>query len=195
MDGGGLRSGRDRLVAKHSNVALANWGRACFSPPLMEGPHIEQATLEDLPQLSDLLRDLFMHEGDFVPDKNRQLRGLRLILEQPNRGRIFVVRQNGMILGMINLLFTISTAEGGFVILLEDLIVKEDYRSHGLGGMLLDHAIAYARKKDFSRITLLTDRLNADAHRFYRKHGFFESKMMPMRYVLSDNSGTHAHRV
>jgi GNAT superfamily N-acetyltransferase len=158
----------------------------------MDGTRIEQATLEDLPQLTDLLRELFIHEGDFVPDPVRQMRGLRLLLEQPNRGRIFVIRANGMILGMINLLFTISTAEGGFVILLEDLIIKNDYRGHGLGSQLLEHAIDYARKKDFKRITLLTDRLNAEAHRFYRRHGFFESKMMPMRFVLGEDAGTQA---
>ena len=158
----------------------------------MDGHRVEQATLEDMPQLTDLLRDLFTHEGDFVPDPVRQMRGLRLLLEQPNRGRIFVIKQNGIILGMINLLFTISTAEGGFVILLEDLIVLNEYRSHGLGSLLLNHALEYARKKDFKRITLLTDRLNADAHHFYKKHGFFESKMMPMRLVLSADAGTHA---
>lgn len=156
----------------------------------MEETRIEQATLEDLPQLTDLLRDLFSHEGDFVPDPIRQMRGLRLLLEQPNRGRIFVIRGHEMILGMINLLFTISTAEGGFVILLEDLIIKSEYRGHGFGSQLLNHALAYARKKDFKRITLLTDRLNAEAHRFYKKHGFFESKMMPMRLVLSEDAGT-----
>ena len=158
----------------------------------MDGHQIEQATLEDLPQLTELLRDLFIHEGDFVPDPVRQMRGLRLLLEQPNRGRIFVIRKNGIILGMINLLFTISTAEGGFVILLEDLIVLDEYRRHGLGSLLLQYAVQYARNKDFKRITLLTDRLNADAHRFYRKHGFFESKMMPMRLVLGEDAGTHA---
>src|SRR5438105_3761566 len=54
----------------------------------MDEPHIEQATLEDLPQLADLLIDLFTQEADFVPNRAKQLRGLRLILEQPNRGRI-----------------------------------------------------------------------------------------------------------
>jgi GNAT superfamily N-acetyltransferase len=158
----------------------------------MEGYPIEQATLEDLPQLTELLRDLFTHEGDFVPDPVRQMRGLRLILENPSRGRIFVIRQNGIILGMINLLFTISTAEGGFVIVLEDLVVLDEYRRHGIGGLLLEHAVEYAGNKDFKRITLLTDRINADAHRFYKKHGFFESKMMPMRLVLSTDAATHA---
>jgi GNAT superfamily N-acetyltransferase len=150
----------------------------------MDLPHIEQATLEDLPQLTDLLFELFTQESDFVPDRAKQMRGLRLLLEQPNRGRIFVLRQDGMILGMINLLFTISTAEGGFVIILEDVIVHRDYRGRGFGEMLLRHAVEYAKKKDFQRITLLTDRLNADGQRFFREHGFFESKMIPMRLML-----------
>lgn len=158
----------------------------------MEGPHIEQATLEDLPHLTELLTELFSLEGDFVPNPARQMRGLRLLLEQPNRGRIFVVKQNERILGMINLLFTISTAEGGVVILLEDLIIHRDFRGNGLGSRLLEYAIDYARKKDFKRITLLTDRVNAEAQRFYKRHGFFESAMLPMRYVLSEDAGTLA---
>ena len=156
----------------------------------MDEPHIEQGTLEDLPALTDLLFDLFTTEGDFVPNRSKQMRGLRLILEQPNRGRIFVLRQNGILLGMINLLFTISTAEGGFVILLEDVVVHRDYRSQGFGDKLLQHAIEYARKKDFLRITLLTDRLNEQGHRFFKRHGFFESKMIPMRLVLAPSPAT-----
>jgi ribosomal protein S18 acetylase RimI-like enzyme len=151
----------------------------------MDEPHIEQATLEDLPQLTDLLLDLFSQEPDFVPNRAKQMRGLRLILEQPNRGRIFVLRQNGTILGMINLLFTISTAEGGFVILLEDVIVHRDFRGRAFGSKLLIHAIEYAKKKDFVRITLLTDKLNDADFRFFSRHGFVESKMIPMRLILN----------
>lgn len=148
-------------------------------------PHIEQATLEDLPQLTDLLHDLFSSEGDFVPNRSRQMRGLRLILEQPNRGRIFVLRQNGIIQGMINLLFTISTAEGGFVIMLEDVVVHRDFRGRGFGDKLIRHAIEYAKKKDFLRITLLTDRLNEQGQEFFKTHGFVVSKMIPMRLVFA----------
>lgn len=151
----------------------------------MDEPHIEQATLEDLPQLTDLLIDLFTQEGDFEPNRAKQMRGLRLILEQPNRGRIFVLRQNGNILGMINLLFTISTAEGGFVVMLEDVIIHRDFRHKGFGAKLLAHALEYAKKKDFLRITLLTDRMNEDGQRFFKAHGFSESKMIPLRLILN----------
>ncbi|MEO7319593.1 MAG: GNAT family N-acetyltransferase [Chthoniobacteraceae bacterium] len=150
----------------------------------MEDPHIEQATLEDLPQLTDLLFELFNMEGDFKPDRARQMRGLRLILEQPSRGRIFVLRHNGTIFGMINLLFTISTAEGGFVVLLEDVIMHRDYRGAGHGTRLLQHAIEYAKKKNFSRITLLTDRLDERSQKFFADHGFVPSKMIPMRLTF-----------
>ena len=150
----------------------------------MEDPHIEQATLEDLPQLTDLLFELFEMEGDFQPDRARQMRGLRLILEQPSRGRIFVLRHNGTIFGMINLLFTISTAEGGFVILLEDVIMHRDYRGQGHGTRLLQHVIDYAKKKDFLRITLLTARLDERSQRFFAGYGFAVSKMIPMRLTF-----------
>src|ERR1700755_2835852 len=94
---------------------------------------IEPATEADLDELSEMLGDLFSQEEDFRPDKEKQLRGLRLIFEQPNRGRVFVLRRDGVIVAMINLLFTISTAEGGFVLLLEDLVVHDSYRDQGYG--------------------------------------------------------------
>lgn len=145
---------------------------------------IEPATIEDLPQLVDLLIDLFTQESDFQPDREKQSRGLRLILEQPNRGRIFVVRNENCIIGMINLLITISTAEGGFVLLLEDLVIHKDHRGQGYGRALLEYACEFAREKGFSRITLLTDKPNIIAKEFYLHHGFVESDMIPMRKLF-----------
>ena len=146
---------------------------------------IEPATEADLDELSELLGELFAQESDFRPDKDRQLRGLRLIFEQPSRGRVFVLRRNGAIVGMINLLFTISTAEGGFVMLLEDLVVHKQYQGKGYGSKLLQHAIDFAKQKNFVRITLLTDRPEIKSQAFFKRHGFFESAMIPMRLLIT----------
>ena len=146
---------------------------------------IEPATEADLDELSEMLGELFAQEGDFRPDREKQLRGLRLIFEQPSRGRVFVLRQNGAIVGMINLLFTISTAEGGFVILLEDLVVHKKYQGKGYGRRLLQHAIQFAKQKNFLRVTLLTDRPENVAQEFFRHHGFVESSMIPMRLWIT----------
>jgi GNAT superfamily N-acetyltransferase len=148
----------------------------------MSDTRVEPATTEDLPMLAELLHDLFTHESDFRPDMAKQMRGLRIILEQPNRGRIFVLRSFDQIIGMINLLFTISTAEGGFVIILEDLVIRQDHRGRGFGTELLEYAINFAKQKDFLRITLLTDRLDEPSKQFFASHNFKQSEMVPMRW-------------
>jgi len=152
---------------------------------------IESATIEDLPQLTEMLFDLFSHETDFQPDMDKHERGLRLLLEQPNRGRIFVLRTSAGLVGMINLLITISTAEGGFVLLLEDLVIRREHRGMRYGTMLLQHAIEFARQKNFLRITCLTDKLEDQSRKFFIKNGFYQSEMIPLRLLLRPDAGSH----
>lgn len=149
-------------------------------------PKVVSATIEDLPALTELVMDLFSVSDEFISDQDVQSSGLALILEQPSRGRIFVVRNETRIVGMVNLLFTISTAMGGFVIVMEDVIVHPNHRGQGFGTMLLDHVVEFARQKEFKRITLLTDKISAESQNFFRKNGFEYSNMIPMRRIISD---------
>jgi GNAT superfamily N-acetyltransferase len=142
------------------------------------------ATIDDLPALTELVMDLFSHSGDFQADREVQERGLRLILEQPSRGRIAVLRNGDRIFGMVNMLFTISTARGGFVILMEDVVIHPLHRGQGYGTMLVDHVIEFAKQKHFLRITLLTDKISAESQEFFRKQGFDYSNMIPMRRLI-----------
>lgn len=154
--------------------------------PLNQRARIEPATMEDLPRLVDLTMALFEIEEDFKPDRKNQERGLCAILEQPNRGRIFVVRTDYEIIGMVNVLFTISTAMGGFVILLEDVIMHPDFRRQGYGSQLVDYVIDFAKRKDFKRITLLTDKISEESQRFFEKLNFHHSHMIPMRLTFEN---------
>ena len=146
---------------------------------------IEPATIEDLSELTDLVMSLMAIEADFKPNAEKQRHGLQLILEQPSRGRIFVLRNDHKVLGMVNLLFTISTAEGGFVILMEDVIIRHEHRGQGYGTRLVNHVKEFADKKDFKRITLLTDRVSEQSQRFFLRNGFVLSHMVPMRLLLA----------
>jgi GNAT superfamily N-acetyltransferase len=146
---------------------------------------IETASCEDIFQLTELLSVLFTQEADFIADRAKQANGLRLIITTPQIGRILVVREGDEVIGMVNLLNTVSTAEGGFVLVLEDLIIKAGHRGKGFGTALLRRAIDFARENGFARITLLTDRMNETAIRFYKKHGFDISAMTPMRLLLA----------
>jgi ribosomal protein S18 acetylase RimI-like enzyme len=157
----------------------------CFMQNSPGRIQIRQATIADIPQLCDLLSLLFAQEADFTPDAERQSRGLRLILEQPQIGLIYCATDNdSVVIGMVSLLFTVSTAEGGIAAWLEDMVVHPHRRGQGIGEQLLQEAINQACAAGCSRITLLTDASNAPAMRFYHKAGFVRSQMVPFRLAL-----------
>lgn len=139
------------------------------------------ARREELPQLVALLGILFSQEAEFTPDDARQTRALEKILSDESVGRVYVAREDGQVVAMAILLYTISTAEGGVAALLEDVIVLPGSRGRGVGTALLEHVLAEARKQGVLRVTLLTDSQNSRAQSLYLKLGFAASSMTPMR--------------
>jgi len=146
---------------------------------------IDAATAADIPALSQLLAALFSQEAEFTPDPETQARGLAQIITDPAVGVVLVAKDGELVVGMVNLLYTVSTALGERVALLEDMIVSSEIRGSGVGSQLLKRAIAVARSNGCRRITLLTDRSNESAQRFYKKHGFELSNMVPFRLFLT----------
>lgn len=151
---------------------------------MIEGVVIGEAERSHVPALVSLLHELFSRERDFTPNPHKQANGLLLILAHPQRGRIFVARRNNDVIGMANVLFTISTAEGGPVVLMEDVIVARPYRGHGIGHLLLRHVLCWAKSNGFLRVTLLAEQDNVDALRFYERNGFTRSGMAVLRCTL-----------
>lgn len=145
---------------------------------------LRDAREEDVPALAGLLSELFSLEKDFRPDPDRQMRGLRLLLKQPQLGRLFVASTDDGVVGMVSLLFTVSTAEGGPAAILEDMIVASAYRGQGIGRRLVEHVLDRAAKLGNTRVTLLADRHNEAALGFYRALGFADSNMQVIRKTL-----------
>jgi len=146
---------------------------------------VEEAKISDIEHLVDLLTLLFSQEAEFTPHREIQRIGLQMILEDANRGIIFVLKESDEIIGMVSLLWTISTALGGKVAFLEDMIIKAEHRGKQGGSLLVKTAISYAKKLTCKRITLLTDTDNHAAQHFYKRLGFQDSLMQPMRLILN----------
>lgn len=145
---------------------------------------VDFADAGDLPAMADLLETLFSLEADFEPDREAQLRGLRLILDSPALGRLFVLRAGPEVVGMANALITVSTAQGSRVLLLEDVVVKASHRGGGAGRKLVEHVCRWAAAQGMTRVTLLADQDNAPALAFYERLGFGPSAMVVRRKVL-----------
>lgn len=144
------------------------------------------ATDDDVPVLCELLGVLFAQESEFSPDPEQQAAGLRAIVGHPEVGQVLVLRDGPSIVGMVGLLFLPSTALGGRVALLEDLVIRPEARGCGAGSRLLRAALAFAQSMGCLRVTLLTDADNLAAQRFYARHGFGRSTMIPMRLPLGN---------
>ena len=142
---------------------------------------LRKATIEDIPDLCKLLNYLFEQEEEFKPNTETQSEGLRRIISQSDVGVIVIATDSDKIIGMVNLLYTVSTALGGRVAILEDMVVSPKARGKGVGSKLMSYCLEFAKQKSCMRITLLTDYDNDGAHRFYQQHGFIRSSMVAFR--------------
>jgi len=143
---------------------------------------IREATLDDIGELIELLYELFSIESDFTFDKAKQYQGLQLML-QGGRGRhVWVAEdENRSVVGMCTLQVLISTAEGGEVGLVEDVVVKKQFRCQGIGRLLLNEMEKWASEAKLLRLQLLTDKTNLPAIQFYQKMNWQPTLLICMR--------------
>ncbi|MGB9093856.1 MAG: GNAT family N-acetyltransferase [Gallionella sp.] len=139
---------------------------------------IENADAGDIEALVELLMVLFSIEQDFIPNQSAQRNGLKLILNKPEQGQIFVARhRDAGIVGMVSAQFVISTAVGAPSAWIEDMIVQEQFRGKGVGKALLDRAREWAMARGAKRIQLLADADNAPALDFYQHLGWQPTRL------------------
>lgn len=131
--------------------------------------NIRHANINDLDNLIPLLKLLFAIEADFSFYEAKQRRGLELMLERPNERCIMVAEVNNEIIGMCTAQLVITTAEGGTAALIEDVVIKEEYRGQGIGRQMMNALEAWAWQKGVKRLQLLADRSNTPALEFYKR--------------------------
>jgi len=146
---------------------------------------IRPAKEDDIPRICDLLSELFSIEADFITDREKQARGLGLLLQDSSGSSLIVVAERDKeVIGVCSVQTLISTAEGGPVGLLEDLIVQKQYRGNGIGSRLLARICSWCMTKNISRLQLLRDSENKNALAFYDLNGWSSTSLVCMRKLL-----------
>ena len=140
---------------------------------------IRHARPEDISAMACLLGQLFAIEADFAPDGQAQEQGLSLLLHQA--ACLLVADEDGVVVGMVSVQPLVSTAEGGMVGLLEDLVVDKDWRGKGIGSLLLRAALGWAQEQGLTRVQLLADKNNAKALQFYSRRSFQSTQLVCLR--------------
>lgn len=148
---------------------------------------IRQARADDIEAMVALLQDLFGMEKDFSCDPSKQRQGLQLLLARQHDARVYVVEHRGRVVGMCSLQKLVSTAEGGHVGLIEDVVVEPSFRCRGLGGALLAAMETWAQAQGMSRLQLLADRNNDPALNFYHRKKWHGTDLIGLRKRLSES--------
>lgn len=144
---------------------------------------LRPALSSHIPALLGLLEKLFKLESDFTFDAPKAERGLRLLLGRDD-ALLLVAEAESQAIGMCSVQTLISTAEGGAVGLLEDLVVTEDWRGLGVGRRLLATAETWAGERGLTRLQLLADLDNRPALDFYSLLGWRETRLACRRRML-----------
>ncbi len=142
---------------------------------------IRRAKASDIPHLVDLLRDLFSIEADFEFNAGLQEQGLFMMLQSSETRCIMVAETDKNVVGMCTGQLVVSTSKGGFSGLIEDMVIRHEYRGKGLGSHLLGAVEKWCFSSGARRIQLLADKNNKKALRFYSKCGWQHTQLICLR--------------
>ncbi len=142
---------------------------------------IRSAQSSDVGDMSCLLTQLFSIEDDFSPDDEKQSRGLELLLKSSS-AKVLVAEEQGRVVGMVTVQILISTAEGGRVGQVEDVVVDQDKRGRSIGTALLNAMQRWAKDNGLSRLQLAADAGNSGALEFYVTNGWKHTSMVLLRF-------------
>lgn len=140
---------------------------------------IRDAKHEDINKLLGLLDYLFSIEKDFKFDIDCQSRGIKMMLDGCGKHRcVRVADIDGEVVGMATAQTLISTAEGGITVVVEDMVVNQDWQGKGVGKKLLENITKWAKSRNAARFQLLADKDNITAINFYNHTGWNKTNLI-----------------
>lgn len=103
---------------------------------------------------------------------------------------IFIYEQEGEYLGEGSLVFSNNDPDytiPGKRVYLSRMVIKKEYRNKGIGGIIIDYLLDYAKELGFEEISVGVDIDNTVARHLYEKKGFtnviFEGEDADGKYV------------
>ena len=131
---------------------------------------IKEAQKEDMIEVMNLIKELANFEKE---PKEVEIDSTVLVndgFKENSYFKSFVAKNENKIVGAAIIYNRYSTWKGR-TIHLEDLIVTEKMRSSGIGSLLLDSVVMYAKKLNVKRVSWEVINWNEKAIKFYLKKG------------------------
>lgn len=140
--------------------------------------NIRKALRKDLPAIIEMLADDQLGKERENSSENALQAYLMAfdLIQQDNNAQLLVVEGDNKVIAVaqVNDLLYLSH-QGGRRALIEGVRVHKDYRGKNIGSLFMKYIIRDAEERGCHMVQLTTNKLRADAKRFYEKLGFVAS--------------------
>jgi GNAT superfamily N-acetyltransferase len=138
------------------------------------------AAEKDVPQLLELMRELYQHEG-MLFDEEVARSGLNKTLHDPTVGSAYLILLDDQLAGYFVLTSCFSLEFYGKCGLLDELYVREAFRGRKLGKATIEFAEGICRKMGIKALRLEVEEGNKVAQSLYNSLGFHRD----LRYLFT----------
>ena len=138
----------------------------------LEMVKVRKATLEDETKVFELMGELFQGGGsseDRVRNMQASYKEFREIIKDNKKGDVLVAEEDGDMLGLITLAYPEAIRCGGIYASIEEFVVTERARGKGVGGQLMEAAIAEATARGCDEMDV--NRPSDLGYPVYLRHG------------------------
>jgi ribosomal protein S18 acetylase RimI-like enzyme len=141
-----------------------------------EDVRLRRGRIDDLDQAFELITELRRASNDAEGIDRKSFTAIfDRCLNAPTK-RLLVAEHQGSLVGLISMHTGESLYDDKPWAEVDELVIREGCRSRGIGTRLMDEAVTFARENGCGRLTLTTDKDNADAARFYNRYGLESSE-------------------
>ena len=130
---------------------------------------IREIAAEDAAEITEL-----SHQLGYAITEQQTLRNISALMESNYHG-VFVAVHEQKVVGWVGVTCNISL-ESPPLCEIRGLVVHEQYRSQGIGKVLIEKAKQWSREKGVSKLRLRCNIKRTGAILFYQKTGFSEAK-------------------
>lgn len=99
------------------------------------------------------------------------------LVDDPS-ARVLVAEMDGAVVGAINFSMRRTALHPGRSALIDELVVDRNRRGRGIGRLLIDAALAEARRAECCEVEVSTEKSNEAARHFYKTCGFEEAAVL-----------------
>lgn len=133
---------------------------------------IRFASTEDAAAIAALVERYWEFESIEGFDRLRVAVLLAQLISEPQRGACWVAEAEGRLAGYLLAVFVFSLEHGGLMAEIDEVFVSAEFRSAGLGSLLVTRAERDLAERGMVRLQLQLGMQNESARRFYQRHGF-----------------------